>query len=105
MIIKLFTSKIEAEKEVPVGTIRKLIVKEKTYLLIHAASGFSVSDYLCPHQREPLTDGKLNAFDEIICPLHEYRFSLKTGTESSGRCGHLTLYKISIKSDGLCIEI
>ncbi len=105
MIVKLFSSKAEAESEVPVGTTRKLVVKNKPYLLIHSTEGFSVSDELCPHQRAPLSKGNLNDFGEIICPLHEYRFSLKTGMEASNKCGHLTLYQIAVKSDGLYIEI
>lgn len=105
MIVKLFASEEEAKNEVPLGTIRKLVVKEKGYLLIHSSLGFSVIDELCPHQRESLSKGKLNTFDEVICPLHEYRFSLKTGNESSNRCKNLTLYQIAVKSDGLYIEI
>lgn len=105
MIIKLFSSPKEAKVEVPLGTSRKLIIKEKSYLLIHSSNGFVVSDYLCPHQNEPLGKGKTNAFNELICPLHEYRFNLKTGAESSGRCRNLTLYQIAVKSDGLYIEI
>ncbi len=105
MIIKLFSSLEEAEEEVPLGTTRKLIIQEKAYLLTHASSGFAVSDYLCPHQHEPLKNGTFNAFNELICPLHEYRFNLTTGAESSGRCGNLALYQIAAKSDGLYIEI
>ena len=105
MIIKLFSSPEEAKDEVPLGTSRKLAIKEKTYLLIHSSNGFAVSDYLCPHQNEPLNKGKMNAFNELICPLHEYRFNLKTGAESSGRCRSLTLYQIAVKTDGLYIEI
>ncbi len=105
MIIKIFNSPDEAEKEVPQGTSRKIIVKEKSYLLIHSNQGFTVTDELCPHQRASLAKGVFNNFDEIICPLHEYRFNLKTGIESSNRCGHLTLYQIAVKSDGLYIEI
>ncbi len=105
MIIKLFASLEEANKEVPLGTMRKLIIKENPYLLIHASDGFSVSNFLCPHQNEPLANATLNGFNEIICPLHEYRFNLKTGMESSNRCGHLSFYQIAEKSDGLYIEI
>jgi nitrite reductase/ring-hydroxylating ferredoxin subunit len=96
---------VEADEEVPEGTSRKLVIKGNDYLLIHTSKGFSVSDFLCPHQHEPLDGGKTNNFDEIICPLHEYRFSLKTGIESSNRCKSLRLYQIAEKSDGLYIEI
>ena len=105
MIVKLFSSEQEAILEVPMGTTRKLVVKDKPFLLIHSNNGFSVSDELCPHQRASLAKGPLNNFNEIICPLHEYRFNLTTGVEASNRCTPLTLYQIAVKSDGLYIEI
>ena len=105
MVIKLFDSVEQAAKAVPVGMSRKLIVKKKEYLLIHASDGFVISDYLCPHRNEPLLKSKLNAFNELICPLHEYRFNLKTGSESANRCSSLTIYQIAVKSDGLFLEI
>ena len=105
MVIKLFDSEDQAAKAVPMGTSRKLVVKEKDFLLIHTSVGFVISDYLCPHLKEPLLKSKLNAFNELICPLHEYRFNLKTGSESANRCSFLTIYQIALKSDGLFLEI
>jgi len=105
MVLKLFDSEESAAKAVPLGSTRKIIIKEKDFLLIHTPNGFVISDYLCPHRNEPLLKSKLNAFDELICPLHEYRFNLKTGSESSNRCKSLTIYQIALKSDGLFLEI
>ena len=105
MIVKLFSSKKEAIDEVPSGTIRKLVVKNQGYLLVHSNNEFYVVDELCPHQRASLAKGMINSFNEIICPLHEYRFNLKTGAEASNKCNNLTLYQIAVKSDGLYIEI
>lgn len=55
--------------------------------------------------KESLHKGSLNAFNQIICPLHEYRFDLETGTESSRRCPDLKIFKVEVKADGLYLNI
>lgn len=105
MKIKLFATLVEAEEKVPLGKVAKLIIKDKPYALVHSPNGFYGTAYKCPHRNEPLTKGHINAFNELICPLHEYRFNLTTGQEASHRCHHLTLYQISVHEDGLYINI
>ena len=59
----------------------------------------------CPHMQEGLSNGKINNFNEIVCPLHEYRFNLQTGQESSNRCEPLAVYKIEEREDGVYLGI
>jgi nitrite reductase/ring-hydroxylating ferredoxin subunit len=54
---------------------------------------------LCPHLKEPLSNGKINHLDEIICPLHHFRFSLKTGSETSNRCRPLIIYPVAQETE------
>lgn len=104
-MIKLFESEEEALNAIPKGAIRKLIVKGKELVITHSSNGLSVTEPLCPHMKEPLHKGNLNAFNEIICSLHEYRFNLSTGVESSNRCHDLTIYKLMVSDDGVYIEL
>ncbi|MCE2733978.1 MAG: Rieske 2Fe-2S domain-containing protein, partial [Flammeovirgaceae bacterium] len=55
----------------------------------------------CTHNKASLSQGKLNAFEEIICPWHEYRFNLKTGRECAGRSADLQTWQTEKKEDGL----
>ncbi|MCU0382479.1 MAG: Rieske 2Fe-2S domain-containing protein [Cyclobacteriaceae bacterium] len=61
---------------------------------------FAVQDQ-CTHNRASLSEGKLNAFEEIICPWHEYRFQLKTGRECAGRAADLRTWQTEKREDGL----
>lgn len=90
---------------VPIGTIKKLTVKGRQFVIAHSGKGLVVADALCPHMNEPLHKGKLNAFNQIICPLHEYRFDLETGAESDDRCNRLQIFQIEIESDGVYLII
>lgn len=62
-------------------------------------------DYLCPHQKEPLRNANITPFGEVVCPLHEYRFSLKHGNESSNKCGALRRYELFLEADGVYLNL
>jgi len=40
----------------------------------------------CPHRQGPLADGLLGG-STLICPLHGWKFDLKTGAALFGDCG------------------
>ena len=105
MSIKLFQSLQEAEIRVPKGTMQLLIINGQHLNLIHTENGFFASGNNCPHMNEPLHKGTLNAYNEVICPLHHYRFNLITGQETNNRCAHLTLYQIQVNEAGVFIEL
>jgi nitrite reductase/ring-hydroxylating ferredoxin subunit len=105
MLVKLFPSQQQAAVRVPKGTMQLLIIKGRHYNLIHTEEGFIATSNACPHMNEPLHKGALNAYNEVICPLHHYRFNLVTGQESSNRCAHLPVFTIQINEAGVFIEL
>ncbi len=74
--------------------------------LARTESGWYAVTDACPHMGVSLSKGICNKFDEIVCPWHAYRFSLKTGEETSGHeCGDLTTYPVKIEDNALYIGI
>ncbi len=47
-------------------------------LLVQHEGNRYLLEALCPHQEHPLREGWIED-DEMLCPLHGYRFSLLTG--------------------------
>ncbi|SNS20639.1 Rieske (2Fe-2S) protein [Rhodococcoides kyotonense] len=41
------------------------------------------TDAVCPHRGGPLADGQIDG-SVVVCPLHQYAFSLDDGTCASG---------------------
>ena len=66
---------------------------------------YQAFEHLCPHQRHPLKDSIMTAFGEVVCPLHEYRFSLKTGEEAHQKCKALKRYPLEIKAGGVYLSV
>jgi len=104
-MIKLFDNMDIALKKVPEQKVLKVTINKKEYLLLNYRGCLTLTESHCPHMQHPLKECKFNGFNEIICPLHEYRFNIKTGEESAGRCGPLSVFPVKVNDLGLFVEI
>ena len=59
----------------------------------------------CPHASGHLNEGFIDAVGNIVCPVHQYRFSLKNGRDASGEGYHLKTYKLELRGTALYIAI
>lgn len=58
----------------------------------------------CPHLNESFAKGKIKN-GAIICPLHEYRFDLLSGSECQSRAKKLTKYPLKVEENALWISL
>lgn len=77
------------------GEGRNYEVAGERIAVFHLRSGevFAVQS-LCPHKNGPLADG-LVGNGMVICPLHAWKFDLKTGDPIFGDCP-LKTYRIAL---------
>lgn len=67
------------KKYIPKPNQTSIYIREgKEYCIIHKEGKIYAIDNLCPHQGASLGLGEIKG-DEIICPLHQWRFNIKTG--------------------------
>ena len=59
----------------------------------------------CPHAGGPLEEGHVDAGGNVVCPLHDYKFSIKNGRNTSGEDYFLKTYPVEIRPDGFFIGI
>ncbi len=57
----------------------------------------------CPHAGASLCDGEIIQ-QRIICPLHGYKFDVRTGQNTSGEGYHLLSYRVQYSEDGPFFE-
>ncbi|MDH5368238.1 MAG: Rieske 2Fe-2S domain-containing protein [Cyclobacteriaceae bacterium] len=103
--IKIFDSLDIAVKTVPHQSSKLLIIGGRKICLTNIKGEFFALDDKCPHRGASLSEGIVNYLGEVICPLHEYRFSSKTGCETDNKCGDAVVFKIKIEKEGLFIVI
>ena len=53
----------------------------------------------CPHRQGPLADGLVGG-GHVVCPLHGFRFDLRTGEPIGHSCDPLTTYGIEETAEG-----
>ena len=53
----------------------------------------------CPHKNGPLADGIVGA-DQVICPLHAYKFQLTDGKALGNSCEALKTYPATLSENG-----
>lgn len=86
---------------VPVGSKRLVKAGREKICLVHLSEGFVAFKDACPHMGEGLHKGHINKDQEIVCPWHSYRFSMKNGECSQSDCGPLQFYEIRHERDGV----
>ncbi|MTI33545.1 Rieske (2Fe-2S) protein [Xanthovirga aplysinae] len=102
---KVFPSLIKGKDVLPVGGIQLFLLGSRKVSLVHSTQGLYAIDDACPHQGAPLSKGKINHRNEIICPLHSYCFSLEFGNECEQKTQDMITHPVVEKEDGLYIGV
>ncbi|AFL83506.1 ferredoxin subunit of nitrite reductase and ring-hydroxylating dioxygenase [Belliella baltica DSM 15883] len=90
---------------IPDKSIRVVRLGTTQVCVSRVAKDFFAFESNCPHQRAALNQGWVTVYGEVVCPLHEYRFDMKSGEIRAGSCGDLKTYKTKLTEEGLKIFI
>ena len=60
---------------------------------------------VCPHAGGVLTEGCINVSGHIVCPVHSYKFNMRTGHNVSGEGYHLKHWPVAMRADGVFVAI
>ncbi|HEX4166017.1 MAG TPA: Rieske 2Fe-2S domain-containing protein [Bryobacteraceae bacterium] len=72
---------------IPPGEGRNFTVRGVQLAIFHARSGqVFATQASCPHKTGPLADGLVGG-DVLVCPLHSWKFDLRSGDAILGECG------------------
>jgi 3-phenylpropionate/trans-cinnamate dioxygenase ferredoxin subunit len=59
----------------------------------------------CPHAGGIISDGFIDALNNVVCPIHRYKFNLKNGRDVSGEGYYLRTYPVLLRDDGIYVGI
>lgn len=91
--------KLGTVAQIPPGEGRNFVVAGRRLAVFHARDGRVFATQAdCPHRGGPLADGLVGG-GTLVCPLHEWRFDLTTGTTENGACP-IEVYRAQVESDG-----
>ena len=101
----MFPDVAEALSRIQEKKPQLVIISGNRICLVRHDDQFSAVQDRCTHNGESLSLGHVNYLGEIICPMHNYCFNMKTGNEISGRSDSLKTYPIKIDDSGFFIGI
>ena len=105
MELKLFESKAECEKILVENEPRLVKAADKNVCVIRQGSQLIAFINERPHLGESLHKGTINFSNEMVCPLHAYRFNLQSGEEAAQRCASLKFIRVIDKEGGIYLQL
>ncbi|MGW8121728.1 Rieske (2Fe-2S) protein [Roseivirga echinicomitans] len=102
---KLFDSEQSLMESMGSETRKIVRIGERKICLVLNQGEFHAFDHLCPHNQHSLFEGTINYKNEVVCPLHSYRFNLADGSECEQRTKPLKIHALKIESDGVFLDV
>ena len=103
--VKVFESSATANEALTENKPRLLIVREKRICIVRRDGNFFAVQNNCTHSGGSLSQGSINFLDEVVCPVHQYQFNLKTGRENGQRSKDLECFPIKETEEGVFILV
>ncbi|RYG16527.1 MAG: Rieske (2Fe-2S) protein [Chitinophagaceae bacterium] len=82
--------------------ISQIQVNGKKLCLIRNEGEFYVVQNTCPHAGGVLSGGWCKE-GHIVCPVHRWEYSLKTGRGAQGQGDYITIYPTELRADGIYV--
>ena len=80
-------------------------LKGKKFCVAKFAGSYFAFAYKCPHAGAFLEGGYLDALGNVVCPLHRYKYDVKTGRNTSGEGYYLRHWPVETREDGVFVEM
>jgi 3-phenylpropionate/trans-cinnamate dioxygenase ferredoxin subunit len=78
---------------------------EKSVCIIKTMNGLKACSSKCPHAGGDLSAGFLDAKENIICPVHHYRFNLNHGRDTNGEGYFLKIFPVKEDEEGVWLKV
>jgi 3-phenylpropionate/trans-cinnamate dioxygenase ferredoxin subunit len=98
---KIYDFNLHGNEPQEVHSVRTIEVNEKRICLARLPEGFFAIDDRCPHAGARLGMGKCDHQGNVICPVHRYRYDVKTGKGLQG--DFVNTYPTETRKDGVYI--
>ena len=99
---RIFGTESRGADNVKPGIVRRFVVENQEICIYREGDQLFAFEPKCPHHGASLRNGKV--IEHIVeCPLHRYRFCMKTGENTSGEGYHLATFPVEIREEGLYV--
>lgn len=89
----------------PENNITLVHIEKKTICILRTSDGLKACASTCPHAGSDLSCGFLDSRDNIVCPVHGYRFNTNNGRDSNNEGYFLKIYPVKTSEDGVFLAL
>lgn len=86
-------------------TVRTVEVEGLRFCLGRLPDGYFAVEDKCPHAQGRLGLGTCNENGEVVCPVHRYKYDLKTGKGAPEQGDSVGKFPIETREDGVYIGL
>jgi nitrite reductase/ring-hydroxylating ferredoxin subunit len=98
---RVYDFRIHGPEPQKVYTVKTVYVNDQYLCMGRLPDGYFALSNICPHANAKLGDGFCDHEGKVICPLHRYKFDLKTGRGDQG--DRVRPYPTEVREDGIYI--
>jgi len=85
--------------------IATIQIAGKSICIVKTDDSLRACSARCPHAGGDLSEGFVDKKENIVCPVHNYRFSLSSGRDRDGEGYFLKIYKLKETEQGIFIKL
>ncbi len=86
-----------------INSTRTIVIDNLKICMARTESGYYAVDNKCPHAGAHLGNGGWCENEQIVCPVHRYKYDLKTGRGLQG--DYVKPYEVQMREDGIYIGL
>ena len=92
-------------EDLPIGLGRAFTIAGKTIAIFRTRAGkLFATNNTCPHKKGPLAEGLLSG-DQVVCPLHQFRFDMTSGHCDQENICSVTTYPVTLIDNTVHIQL
>jgi 3-phenylpropionate/trans-cinnamate dioxygenase ferredoxin subunit len=99
----IYSFELDGPEPQKLYTVRTVEVEGKRFCLGRLPDGYFAVEDKCPHAQGRLGLGKCNEDGEVICPVHRYKYDLKTGKGAPEQGDSVGTLPVETRDDGVYI--
>jgi 3-phenylpropionate/trans-cinnamate dioxygenase ferredoxin subunit len=80
-------------------------VKDKTVCIAKFQNRLFAFAHKCPHASGFFIDGYTDGIGNVICPVHGYKYDIRTGRNVSGEGYYLKNWPVDVRKDGVFVGL
>lgn len=102
---KIYDFKLDGNEPQTLNTTRTIDIEGKRICLVRLHDGYFAMDDKCPHAGAPLGSGKCDEHEQVVCPIHRYKYNPRTGRGAGTQGDYVETYPTELRKDGVYIGL